>query len=215
MNKQLHVTHRTKVKRMKERASYDQQAVFAALDHALFGTIAFSDGHHVHAIPTAIWREHEYLYIHGSNGSRLLKCLQKSIEVCVSITNIHALVLARSAFHHSMNYDSVCIYGVFEKVPDKTKQEHLQRFMEHWMPDRWSHVRGPDVTELAATTIMRIPITEAVLKSRQGPPKDDIADMQQQVWAGVVPLKHQWQTPQQVAEQSDVHLPGQKLKLMS
>ncbi|QLH43416.1 MAG: pyridoxamine 5'-phosphate oxidase family protein [Coxiellaceae bacterium] len=211
----LPMTHRTRVARLSQRASYDQATIFAILDQALFATIAFSDGVDVHAIPTAIWREGSHLYIHGSNGSRLLKMLQKGMQVCVSVTHIHGLVLARSAFHHSINYASVCIYGVFETVAESTKNQHMQRFVEHWMPGRWQHLRQPDKSELAATTIMRIVIKEAVLKSRQGPPKDDADDMVYPVWAGVVPLQPQWQTPQQVVEQEGHNLPGLSVRDLS
>src|SRR5262249_50698206 len=158
--------------RKKSRANYDQEAIFAAVDNALFCTIAFYDGASVHAIPTAIWREGEHLYIHGSNGSRLLKFLQTGAEVCVSLTNLHGLVLARSALHHSINYSSVCIYGVFESVAIEDKLARMKYFMEHWMPGRWQYVRPPNEKELASISILRIAIHEAVLKSRQGPPAD-------------------------------------------
>jgi nitroimidazol reductase NimA-like FMN-containing flavoprotein (pyridoxamine 5'-phosphate oxidase superfamily) len=201
-------TDRTRIRRVSERANYDRAVIHAVLDEALFGTIAFNDGVSAHAIPTVIWREDEYLYIHGSNGSRLLKLLQTGVQVCVAVTNIHGLVLARSGFHHSMNYSSVCIYGAFGMVPDAEKIEHMQNFLEHWMPGRWQYTRLPDKNELAATTIMRISIVEAASKSRQGPPKDDEMDMTQSVWAGVVPLRLQWQAPLQVAEQQGADLPG-------
>lgn len=212
MSPKLSITNRTQIKRMKERANYEQTAILAAIDNALVGTIAFHDGTNIHAIPTAIWREGEYLYIHGSNGSRLLKFLQTGAQVCVSITHIHGLVLARSAFHHSMNYSSVCIYGSFEVVEETAKNQHMQNFMEHWMPGRWEQVRLPDKNELAATTIMRILISEAVLKSRQGPPKDDEKDMEHPVWAGIVPLCLEWQTPKQVVEQKNQNLPGKGVR---
>ena len=112
MNDTCIMTSRTRVRRVPDRASYDRQAIFKTIDDSFFATIAFYDGDTVHAIPTAIWREDEHLYIHGSNGSRLIKHLQSGAQVCVSMTNMHGLVLARSAFHHSMNYSSVCIYGL-------------------------------------------------------------------------------------------------------
>jgi len=208
MNDTCIMTSRTRVRRVPDRASYDRQAIFKTIDDSFFATIAFYDGDTVHAIPTAIWREDEHLYIHGSNGSRLIKHLQSGAQVCVSMTNMHGLVLARSAFHHSMNYSSVCIYGCFDVVTEKEKNQHMQRFLEHWIPGRWQHVRQPDKNELAATTIMRITIEEAVLKSRQGGPKDDPDDMNHRVWAGIVPLQLTWQTAQQAAEQTDPELPG-------
>ncbi len=212
MNDTNTMTPRTRVRRVPDRASYDREAIYNTIDQAFIGTIAFYDGENAHAIPTAIWREGPHLYIHGSNGSRLLKHLQTGAEVCVSITNMHGLVLARSAFHHSMNYSSVCIYGSFAVTLEKNKNQHLQRFMEHWAPGRWQHVRQPNKNELAATTIMHISLEEAVAKARQGGPKDDPEDMAQQVWAGVIPLELTWQTPQQTSEQTNLNLPGQILK---
>ncbi len=214
MISKLPMTNRTRVRRKNERANYDKAAIFAVLDNALFGTIAFNDDSNAHAIPTAIWREGEYLYIHGSHGSRLLKLLQTGAQVCVSVTQINGLVLARSAIKHSINYASVCIYGVFEVVEEATKSQRMQYFLEHWMPGRWRYVRPPNKNELAALCIMRIAITEAVLKSRQGPPKDDEKDMKQHVWAGVVPLQLQWQMPQQVAEQKNFDLPEQNMRAL-
>ncbi len=213
MPKKLVRTERTRVRRQSDRAHYEQDAIYAALDDAVFATIAFYDGHNSHAIPTAVWREDDYLYIHGSNGSRLLKFLQTGGQACVSVTHLHALVLARSALHHSMNYCSVSIYGSFETIAEADKNQHLQSFLEHWLPGRWQHVRAPSKKELAATTILRMKITEAVLKSRQGPPMDAEADMEQQVWAGVAPLQIQWGNLVQVPEQSDTNLPGQSLRL--
>lgn len=208
MTQTLPITNRTKVKRMSARANYDQAAIYAALAQSPFTTIAFYDGTNVNAIPTAIWREENHLYIHGSTGSRLINFLQTGAQVCVSVTHMQGLVLARSAFKHSMNYTSVCIYGAFEAVDEDAKKQHMQRFMEHWMPNRWQFVRQPDKNELATVTILRIPIVEAVLKSRQGPPVDKDTDMEYPVWAGVIPLHLQWQTPQQVPEQQNQDLPG-------
>jgi nitroimidazol reductase NimA-like FMN-containing flavoprotein (pyridoxamine 5'-phosphate oxidase superfamily) len=209
MSNELTMTTRTKVRRLKDRATYNKHRIYQLIDDSLFATIAFYDGRDVHAIPTAIWRNKDYLYIHGSNGSRLLKCLQGEHDVCVSITRPEGLVLARAALRHSMNYHSVCIYGAFEKVAETTKKDHMQRFLEHWMPGRWQYVRPPDKNELAATTIMRIRIIEAVLKSRQGPPNEAEEDLKFSVWAGVVPIQWKWQTPEQMNTQIDCNaLPG-------
>lgn len=208
----LAMSEKTQVKRHKNRADYDQEKIFAILDDALFGTIAFVEGNTIHAIPMLVWREEEYLYIHGSNGSRLVKMLQLKQQVCVSITHLQGLVLARAAPPHSLNYSSVCIYGVFETVAAENKNEHMKYFFEHWIPGRWQHIRPPNKKDLAATTILRIPIIEAVLKSRQGPPKDSEGDMQQPVWAGVIPLALQWGKPQQVVEQENGDLPGKTVR---
>lgn len=208
MSQILPKTKRTDVKRVKQRANYDLAAIYKILDQSLFATIAFSDGENVHAIPMTIWREEEYLYIHGSNGSRLLKKLQEGIQVCVSATLARGLVLARSAPKHSINYDSVCIYGVFEAADPKDKYSHMQRFMEHWHPGRWQFVRPPDDKEIAALSILRIAITEAVSKSREGGPQDYPEDLDQPVWAGVLPLQMQWRPGIQEPEQKNAQLAG-------
>lgn len=205
-------TSRTQVKRQKIRASYERVTIYAALDGSLMATIAFVDQQQIHAIPTLIWREHDHLYVHGSNGSRLIKILQAGQQVCVSVTHLHGMVLARAAPPHSVNYTSVNIYGAFENVSEDSKMMHMQTFFEHWLPGRWQHLRLPNKKELAATAIMRIHLTEAVLKSRQGPPKDDESDLGQSVWAGVIPLAWQWQLPQQVLEQGGRELPGKLVR---
>jgi hypothetical protein len=111
-----------------------------------------------------------------------------------------------------MNYDSVCIYGNFEQTIEENKTQHMQYFMEHWMPGRWQYVRPPSENELAALTILRISITEAVLKSRQGPPMDKAEDVDRAVWAGVIPLQLQWQTAQQVSEQKETDFLGKSVR---
>ncbi len=140
------------------------------------------------------------------NGSRLTKVLLEGVDVCVSITNIKGLVLARSATHHSINYDSVCIYGVFEKVSEVEKNQHMHIFMQQKMPERWDFVRPPNKKELAAVTILRIPIIEAVSKSRQGPPTDPTADLSYPVWAGVIPIETLFGMPIQAKEQNQLTL---------
>lgn len=205
-------TERTRVRRKPERANYAVANIHAVLDEMPFATISFSDGNTVHAVPTAIWREGEYLYIHGSHGSRLMQVLRNGAQACVSVTCIDGLVMARSALHHSMNYRSVCIYGVFEIVEETNKNAHLRYFLEHWMPGRWQYVRQPDQQELAGVLVLRMAIAEAVLKCRTGEPQDKASDMQQAVWAGVAPLQLQWQTPQQAAEQNNPNLPGLSMR---
>ena len=125
-----------------------------------------------------------------------------------SVTLARGLVLARSALKHSMNYESVCIYGVFAAVNPEDKYSHMQRFMEHWRPGRWQFVRSPNDKELAALTILSIPIKEAVLKSREGGPQDYTEDLNQSVWAGVLPLQMQWGVGIQEPEQKEAQLPG-------
>lgn len=179
---------RTQIRRVRERGHYDGQTIEAIAREALICHIAFADDHGVHCIPTACWVECGNLYIHGSNGSRMIQALMAG-EASVTITHLDGLVLARSAFHHSMNYRSVVAYGKFEKVEAETeKMESFEAFIEFLSPGRWPQVRQPSRNELAATTVLRLPLTEAAAKVRDWGVKDDEADMQQAVWAGVIPL---------------------------
>jgi uncharacterized protein len=215
MNDKLSMTPRTRVRRKPERSRYDRSAIYAVIDNALYGVIAFSDGKDVHAIPTIIWRENDKLYIHGSHGSRLLQTLSAGAGVCVSITQVDGLVLARSAIAHSMNYCSVCIYGKFTPVVETAKSDHFKFFFEHWLPERWQYVRQPTAEELTATMMLEIPLTEAVLKAREGAVKDFPYDMDYPVWAGIVPIGCQWLSPQQASEQKDASLPRGSLRDLS
>lgn len=179
---------RTRVHRVARRAHYDAATLHAILDEAYVCHVAFADEHGVHCIPTACWRERDHLYIHGSNGSRMLRLAAEGAQVCVTVTHLDGLVLARSAFNHSMNYRSAVIYGVFEVVSEAHKSAVLDAFMEHIAPGRRHEVRAGNSKELAATTVMRISLEESVTKIRTGGPKDDEEDMDRPVWAGVLPL---------------------------
>jgi uncharacterized protein len=187
---------RTRVRREAHRANYDKATLHAILDDAWLCHIAFADDHGVHCIPTACWREGEYLYIHGSNGSRMLKVAEAGSQVCVTITHLDGLVLARSAFNHSMNYRSAVIYGVFEAVSEDHKAAALDAFMEHIAPGRGNEARRGNPKELAATTVLRISLAEAASKIRTGGPNDDEADLDRPVWAGVLPMALQPLAPQ-------------------
>jgi nitroimidazol reductase NimA-like FMN-containing flavoprotein (pyridoxamine 5'-phosphate oxidase superfamily) len=180
-------SERSRVRRAADHARYDRDTVHALVDEAYVCHVAFGDAHGVHCIPTACWREDEHLYIHGSNGSRMLKALLGS-EACVTITHLDGLVLARSAFNHTMNYRSVVVHGRFEPVPDEHKAESLHRLMDHIAAGRRHEARAGDASELAATTVLRLPLAEASAKVRHGGPQDDEADMALPVWAGVLPL---------------------------
>jgi nitroimidazol reductase NimA-like FMN-containing flavoprotein (pyridoxamine 5'-phosphate oxidase superfamily) len=181
-------TARTRLRRIAERGSNDLEVIHRIIDAAWHCHVAFADEQGVHCIPMACWREADGLYIHGSNGSRLLKCLAAGAEACVTITHLDGLVLARSAFHHSMNYRSVIIYGRFEAVDARHKAQALEQFMRRIAPARLDEARGADRNELNATQLLRLPIVEAVAKIRTGGPKDDPTDMGLPVWAGVLPL---------------------------
>jgi nitroimidazol reductase NimA-like FMN-containing flavoprotein (pyridoxamine 5'-phosphate oxidase superfamily) len=178
---------RTQVRRIARNASYDAAVLHAIVDAAYVCHVAFGDAHGAHCIPTACWRTGEYLYIHGSNGSRMLKQLMEQ-DCCVTITHLDGLVLARAAFNHSMNYRSAMIYGRFEPVDEADKRQAMEAFMEHLAPGRQPQVRAGNDQEYAATTVLRIALAEAACKIRTGPPNDDEEDMHIPVWAGVLPL---------------------------
>lgn len=178
---------RTQVKRGASKASYDPALLHAIVDAAYVCHVAFADAHGTHCIPTACWRSGDYLYIHGSNGSRMLQRLTEQ-DCCVTITHVDGLVLARSAFNHSMNYRSAMVYGRFEIVAGDAKRQTLVDFMEHLAPGRQAEIRPGNDKEFAATTVMRIALAEAACKVRTGPPDDDAEDMHIAAWAGVLPL---------------------------
>ena len=194
----MNTTHppsdRTRVRRGAVNAAYDPELVRAIVDAAYICHIAFSDGQGAHCIPTACWREGDHLYIHGSNGSRMLKQLMAQ-DACVTITHLDGLVLARSAFNHTMNYRSVMIYGRFEAVDELGQRRTLDAFMDHLAPGRRLEVRGGNDKEHAATTVLRISLAEAACKVRSGPPNDDEEDMHIAAWAGVLPLYEARGTP--------------------
>lgn len=188
-------SERTRVRRAAERARYDNETLYAILDEAYICHLAFSDERGTHCIPMVCWREGAYLYIHGSNGSRLMKLAAGGAQVCVTVTHLDGLVLARSAFHHSMNFRSAVIYGAFEVVDGQAKVDAFDVFLETIASGRSKEARPGDQNELAATTLLRIPLHEAATKIRTGGPKDHAEDMSRPIWAGVLPLTLQAQAP--------------------
>ena len=182
-------TERTRVRRVPEHADYRRATLLAIIDAAWLCHVAFADAKGSHCMPTACWREGDYLYVHGSNGGRLVKLLAQGAQACVTITHLDGLVLARSAFSHSMNYRSAMVYGVFEKVDDEmAKRASMATFMEKIAPGRQGEVRPGSVKEFDATTILRISLAEAACKVRSGPPLDDEEDMAVAAWTGVLPM---------------------------
>lgn len=179
---------RTEVRRKPQRAHYDRATVNAIIDEALICQVAFNHGGSVHCLPTACWRSGDHLYIHGANNSRMTQALTTG-ECSVCIAHLDGLVLARSAFHHSMNFRSVVIYGRFEEVTDTgVKAVEFDAFVEHVSPGRAALVRAPSPAEMAGTRLLRIPLHEAAAKIRTGGVIDADEDMEIQVWAGVIPL---------------------------
>jgi nitroimidazol reductase NimA-like FMN-containing flavoprotein (pyridoxamine 5'-phosphate oxidase superfamily) len=189
-------TERTQVRRLPKRAVYDREAVYRILDEGLVCHVGFVEDGQPVVIPTEYGRDGDTLYIHGSAASRMLRNLAQGVEVCVTVTLLDGLVLARSAFHHSMNYRSVVIFGAAQIVEDEaTKREALRAFTEHIAPGRWPEVRPPTESELKATSVLAISLHEVSAKVRTGPPLDDEEDYTLPVWAGVLPLKLRPQQP--------------------
>lgn len=183
-------TGKTSITRLPKRGVYDKESINAILDEALFCTLGFvRDGHAV-LIPTGFCRMEEKLYIHGSVGSTYMRALaEHEHPVCVSATLMDGIVLARAAFHHSVNYRSVVLFGIPKKVTDESEQMNMFHvFTEKMQPSRWKDVRKPSAGELKATLVLSIGIDEASAKVRSGPPKDDDEDYSLDAWAGVVPL---------------------------
>jgi nitroimidazol reductase NimA-like FMN-containing flavoprotein (pyridoxamine 5'-phosphate oxidase superfamily) len=189
MTEELKPTRKTKVKRLPKRGHFDRETINAILDEAVICHVGFVVDGQPYVIPTGYARIGNDLYIHGSSASRMLRSIASGIGVCVTITLIDGLVLARSAFHHSMNYRSVVVLGKAEVVADADeKNRAMEAFTEHIIPGRWDEVRWPTELELKATTVLRLPIEEASAKVRTGDPIDDDEDYSMNVWAGVLPL---------------------------
>jgi nitroimidazol reductase NimA-like FMN-containing flavoprotein (pyridoxamine 5'-phosphate oxidase superfamily) len=183
-------TPRTTLRRLPQRGEFDRAAIYRIIDEGFVCHVAFVVEGQPYAIPTGYGRAGDTLYIHGSAASRMLRSLSGGIPVCVAVTLIDGLVLARSAFSHSINYRSVVIFGTAIKVEDaEEKAVALRAFTEHVIPGRWSEVRGPNEQELKATTVLALPLVEVSAKVRTGPPKDDEEDLAFPVWAGVLPLR--------------------------
>jgi len=180
-------TPRTKLTRVPQRGFHDRETVDAILDEALIGHVAWvTPDNRPAVIPTLIARDGDNLLIHGSSASRTLRALRAGIEACVEVTHVDGIVLARSAFHHSMNYRSAILYGTLELAPDPDLA--LEVFTEKLVPGRWEHVRWPNPKEMKGTSVLQLPITEGSAKVRTGPPVDDDEDYELDVWAGVIPL---------------------------
>jgi uncharacterized protein len=183
-------SERTKVHRLPERGVYDRDVIDAILDEALICHVGYIDDGHPSVIPTIHARVGDTLYIHGSNASRTLRAARSAPEICVEVTLIDGLVLARSAFHHSMNYRSVVVYATARPVTDAQEKFAAQKaLVDHVVHGRSDDARMPNDRELNQTTILAIALDEASAKVRTGPPKDEPEDYELAVWAGVVPLR--------------------------
>jgi nitroimidazol reductase NimA-like FMN-containing flavoprotein (pyridoxamine 5'-phosphate oxidase superfamily) len=183
-------TERTTLKRLPKRGVYDRELVYGILDEGFICHVSFTIAERPFVIPTGYARSDDQLLIHGSQVSRMLRTLSSGIDVCVAVTLVDGLVLARSAFHHSVNYRSVVIFGRAALVEEReAKLAALFAFSEHVVPGRWNDVREPTDQELKATTVLSLPLVEVSAKVRTGPPIDDEEDYKLNVWAGVLPLR--------------------------
>jgi hypothetical protein len=182
-------TERTEVRRLPERARYDRETVHAILDEGLIAHIGFATGDHPFVIPTTYVRLDDVLYLHGSPASRMLRSLERGIPVCATVTLLDGLVLARSAFHHSMNYRSVVVIGKATEVKDPAEKLRVfDALVEHIVPGRSADARPANDFELQFTKLLALPLTEVSVKLRTGPPNDDEDDLALPIWAGVIPL---------------------------
>jgi uncharacterized protein len=182
-------TPRTRVVREAERAVYDREAAYRILDEGFLCHVGFVADGQPFVIPTSYGRKDDFLYIHGSAASRMLRQLKDGIAVCITVTLLDGLVLARSVFNHSMNYRSVVILGTAKLVENaEEKIQALHALSEHILPGRWADARQPNERELKATSVLRVPIEEFSAKVRVGPPIDDEEDYAFPTWAGVIPL---------------------------
>ncbi len=177
------------VKRAANRGHYDKKTVYKILDAACVCHLGFVVDGKPFVIPTIYARDENKIYVHGSTKSRMLINMEKGIPVCLTVTHIDGLVLARSAFHHSMNYRSVMVFGNAKPVPEDEKNHALFMISENIIKDRWDEVRVPTEKELNITSILSIEIESASAKIREGDPSDDKGDYELDIWAGVIPLK--------------------------
>jgi len=183
-------TTRTRVVREADRAVYDREAVYRILDEGFLCHIGFVVDGQPFVIPTSYGRSGDVLLIHGSAASRMLRQMKEGVPVCITVTLLDRLVLARSIFNHSMNYRSVVVLGKATLVDDPVEKiEALRLLSEHVIPGRWAESRQPSERELKATSILRVPIEEFSAKVRQGPVVDDEEDYSFPTWAGIVPLE--------------------------
>lgn len=188
--KNLNVTEKTKVKRLAKRAVYDFEAISKILDDSFICHLGFVIDVQPFVIPTCFGREDDRIYFHGSVGSRMLKHIKTGPGICITVTNVDGIVLARSAFHHSINYRSVVIFGKAEEIIEPVEKTNaLNVITEQIIPGRWNDVREPNEKELKQTSVFSIKISEASAKVREGGPVDENEDMNLNVWAGVLPLK--------------------------
>jgi len=186
----MNTTERSRLRRLPNRGSHELETIHEILDAGFLAHVGFCVGGQPFVIPTLYGREDDHLFLHGSAASRMLRTLEAGVPACVTVALVDGLVLARSAFHHSINYRSVVAFGTCRLVPETSEKLHaLMIVSEHLIRGRWNDVRPPNEKELKATSVLRFEIEEASAKVRVGPPADDEEDYALPVWAGVLPLR--------------------------
>ena len=192
------ISSRVRVRRIPEQGHYDRATIEAALDRGLMAHVAFTDGDQPFCIPMLYTRSGQVVYIHGSTGSRAVRTLARGGPACLTVTRLDGIVLARSVFEHTANYESVVVLGRFRPVDDPAERlAAFEAFTEKLLPGRWGEARTPDRKELSATIILALPIEEASVKARSGGPDDDDSpDAQLDVWAGHMPLRTSFGPPE-------------------
>ena len=211
-------TARTRVRRLPKRAAYDHEAVHTVLDAGVLCHVGYVIDGQPYVTPTLYWRHGQRLYWHGSSASRMLRHLKNDgVRACVTVSHLDGFVLARSGFHHSVNYRAVMALGTARLVPDEDKLGVLEDFVEHLLPGRWDELRPATGQEIKATTVLWMELEEVSAKIRTGPPLDDEEDYDLPVWAGVVPVATIVGTPEADPRlAADVAVPGylEKLRTM-
>lgn len=193
---QYEKTSRNTVKRLPKRGHYDKDTIFSILDQQFLCHVAWVEDGAPCMIATAFGRKDETLYLHGSSKSRMLGAIADGRSVCITVTQLNGLVLARSSFHHSMNYQSVVIFGTGRLVEDRDeKMQALQIISDQILQGRWDEARLPNEIEMKATAVVAIEIEEASAKVRTGPPADDAEDYTLPVWAGILPMEQKYGHP--------------------
>lgn len=213
--KKRQVSDRIRVKRIPERGIYGREDINTIVDETFLCHISFVMDGQPFIIPTAFGRKEDVIYIHGSSKSRMLLHLESGADLALAVTHVDGLVLAKSLFHHSMNYRSVVLYGKACLVTDKSeKMEALEIISEQILKGRWSEARLPNEIELKATTVLKIQIDEASAKVRTGPPGDDKKDLELEVWSGILPMYVGFGEPIKDSSSSIDELPQSILKKM-
>jgi nitroimidazol reductase NimA-like FMN-containing flavoprotein (pyridoxamine 5'-phosphate oxidase superfamily) len=182
-------SERTRLRRVHDRGHYDKETIHAILDAGLLCHVGYVIDGAPYVTPTLHWREGDHVYWHGSSASRMLRHQGAGAEVCLTVSHLDGLVVARSGFHHSINYRSAMLFGTAHKVAGADKEARLKTFLEHVFPGRWDAIRPITDQELKATTVLGMAIDEASAKVRTGPPVDDEEDYALPIWAGVVPIR--------------------------